>query len=152
MGSSDQSYYTYDEEVPEYFTFVPQALKQLPRQDEDSAWNHLPNPELSDELVPVVMAFYKTPECLVCYAFVYQVLYVSSVHEYVWMVEKDEKEAGCDCKQITGHKYMHNRHSYRQVSVVQAERFYFGHVNGFPIKSVEPEKIPIIEAKTSKSS
>lgn len=73
-----------------------QSLHTVQSEEVMDPTDHTPNvaslPTQPDNLVAVVKEKYDEPACLVCLALLYEVLLISTVEKYVWLVKREEPE------------------------------------------------------------
>nr|CCA14968.1 AlNc14C7G976 [Albugo laibachii Nc14] len=78
--------------------------------------------------VTLVSATYDRVECLKCLALVHEVLFVSTVKRYVWMIKPNKEAPSCNCESIkTESELIYiDIHSLRSISAIEI----YAHIHG----------------------
>ncbi|KAL0590203.1 hypothetical protein ABG067_001848 [Albugo candida] len=101
------------------------------------------------QVVTIVMATYHTNECLKCLALVHEVLIVSTVKRYVWMIDSNRESPACNCAIIDEKSRLENLdiHSLRAISAIEV----YAHIRGsdFWIGELHPSKITLNQLPTN---
>nr|CCA26121.1 AlNc14C348G10881 [Albugo laibachii Nc14] len=100
-----------------------------------------------------MFATFDTPECLVCLALLYEVLYISTFPNYVWMVEAREVPRMCDCldnTKLPEKTFTHHYHSLRPVSSEEVESHVLGSIDEETIHLTFPPILEPNEQETDK--